>query len=126
MKLRLRKGSIRLRLSMSEVVRFAETGAVEEKIQFGVSADERLTYRLAATAVGPIRAAFDANKITVYLPLIEAREWTATDQVGMQGEQAASGGGTLQILVKKDFTCLEPRFGVDDVDTFPHPMQCSQ
>jgi hypothetical protein len=51
--------------------------------------------------------------------------WAATDLVGIEAEQTVGGGNSLQILIEKDFKCLEPRDGGDDADTFDHPMQCS-
>lgn len=32
-------------------------------------------------------------------------------------------GRTLRILIEKDFSCLEPRDGEEDTDTFAHPFQ---
>jgi hypothetical protein len=126
MKLRLRNNSIRLRLTQREVTRFAETGVVAEVIEFGAGEDERLMYSLESSRSEPsVRAAVEVRKITVFVPRSDADTWASTDQVGIEGGQALPNGGELQILIEKDFTCLEPRAGGDDEDTFPHPSQCS-
>ena len=126
MKLRLRNNSIRLRLTQGEIARFAETGLVEEVIEFGTAFNERLTYSLVTSrSEQSIRAGVQIRKITVFVPQAAADEWASTDQVGIEGSQSTGDGGKLHILIEKDFTCLEPRAGGDDEDTFPHPMQCS-
>jgi hypothetical protein len=125
MKLRLRNNSVRLRLTQGEVERFRESGIVEESIEFGPGAHQRLTYALATTADGQsVHATISANRVIVYVPASDGREWAGSDRVGMQGRQAIGRGTELHILVEKDFTCLEPRADGDDIDTFPHPSQC--
>jgi hypothetical protein len=46
MKLRLNRGSLRLRLSKSEVEEFGKTGRVEEIVKFGAGPQDSLTYRI--------------------------------------------------------------------------------
>ena len=125
MKLRLRNNSIRLRLTQGEVARFAETGTVEEVIEFGTGSDERFTYALVTSPSDDVvRASVIGGKITVFVPVADGHMWSSTDQVGLEGRQPATNGSELHILIEKDFTCLEPRAGGDDEDTFPHPAKC--
>ena len=124
MKLRLRMNSLRLRLTHGDVERFRESGVVEESIDFGPGGDERFIYALVSAADAlRARAVFEPYRITVYLPAAVAHDWTETDRVGLQGEQQVDDVRTLKILVEKDFTCLEPRSGGDDTDTFDHPAR---
>ena len=46
--------------------------------------------------------------------------WARSEQVGLAAS-CAIPDGTLQLVVEKDFACLAPRAGSEDVDTFPHP-----
>jgi hypothetical protein len=47
--------------------------------------------------------------------------WASTEQVSIQGEQMLDEGGTLKILVEKDFVCLTGRDDEDESDMYPHP-----
>jgi hypothetical protein len=119
----MRGNSIRLRLKKSEVEEFGANGCVEETIEFGAEENECFVYALASSEnIETVRAAFENNRMTIFLPKAQAEEWTRTNQVGIGAEQIISGNKTLQILIEKDFACLEERPGEDDADTFPHPL----
>lgn len=120
----MKNNSIRLRLTQGELRLFAETGRVEEAIEFGRSPRERFVYALEKKAdAETMSAVFADDRITVYVPKNQADEWTATARVGMECEQQIGDGKTLRLLVEKDFACLEPRAGGDDADAFPHPLE---
>ncbi len=122
MKLRLRSGSIRLRLTHGELSRFAVTGVVEEVVEFGSGPNERFRYRLITDPTNQrIAAKVDVHSITVTIPSDAAAEWAATKQVGIEGEVNTGGCQMLRILVEKDFACLRSRAGEEDLDAFPHP-----
>src|SRR5438093_3090873 len=116
MKLRIRGSSIRLRLTQAEVAHVAGEGRVEDAIAFGPG--ERLVYALVSADVPALRARYAAGRIEVAAPSVLAREWAASERVGMEGEQ-----GELKILVEKDFACLTPRTDEDDTDAFPNPNE---
>ncbi len=123
MKLRLRKDSIRLRLTRGEVAEFAERGIMEDSVQFNLGS--RLSYRLSADAdAAEFSASFAGDIITITAPLDFGRNWAGSEQVGIEVEQKIRSDGVLKILIEKDFTCLEPRPGGEDDDTFPHPRNC--
>lgn len=123
MKLRLRSNSLRLRLTKSEVARFAETGRVEEVIEFGLEPSQRLAYSLERDAENEeMRADFGHSHITVFVSRTAANEWTSTEQIAMETDQNIGAGKILHLLVEKDFACLEARPGEDD-DAFPHPLE---
>lgn len=121
MKLRVRNNSIRLRLTQTEVAAFAENKAVGETVEFGLSSDKHLIYRLEQAAVEDVRADFADGKITIFVPRAEAENWALTDQIGIKAEQNLGGEKLLKILIEKDFACLDPRAGEDESDAFPHP-----
>ena len=126
MKLRLRENSIRLRLLQSEVIRLRETGKVSETIVFGVNPAENLTYSLRTTAeAAEISARMNGNQIEVFLPLLMAENWAASNEAGLYFEQIINDSETLKITVEKDFVCLERPSDADNSDAFPHPaMKC--
>ena len=123
MKLRVRNNSIRLRLTQTEVAAFAESGAVEEAIEFGLTADKSLIYRVERAAVETVRADFADGKITISVPASLAENWAVTNQIGIKTEQDLGNGKMLKILIEKDFACLEPRASEDESDAFSHPEQ---
>lgn len=121
MKLRVRRNSLRLRLSRSEVAQFASSGSVEETVEFG-SAEPSLTYRLCMTPDSEtILAIFANNRIDVLVPKVDAENWINSEMVGIDAAQQLSDSKTLLILVEKDFACLVQRENEDEKDAFPNP-----
>jgi len=108
-------------LTRSEVEQFAETGRVDETIEFTPAAGGRLEYALVA-GQDRVRAAIDGGRITIFLPQAAADEWVATDRVGIEGSQSLGDGRHLNILVEKDFACLDRRPGDEDLNAFAHPL----
>ena len=119
MKLRIRGNSIRIRISQSELSAIAAGDSVEDSIQFAPG--NRLRYGLAVAQSGAARVSFENDRILVQLPQGSVAQWLGPDEVGIEASQAIGGGEQLTILVEKDFTCLAPRDGEEDADTFPNP-----
>jgi len=113
MKIRIKANAIRFRLTRSEVERFAHEGVIKEVVDFG---DDTLTYVLQRTMQENLFATFKNNIITLFVPEALADDWTSTDRVGIQGK-----GGPLQLLVEKDFTCLD-NVEEDQSDNYPNPL----
>jgi len=119
MKLRMQTNSIRLRLKRREVDQLIREGSVEEVITFG--SDQTLRYRLqTSTAVKVPQAIFSAGEIDVAVPVEIAQRWALGDDVGIEASQPA-GENPLQILIEKDFACLNGP-AEQNVDTFPNPL----
>jgi hypothetical protein len=116
-KLRLHAGSLRLRLSQSEVACFKRTGKVEDSIEF--APEGRLSYALESGATPEIAASFVKGTIRVVVPKSIATRWADSDEIGMD-----ASSGPLRILIEKDFQCLhrEPEPGED---SFPNPQASS-
>ena len=118
MKLRIGEISVRLRLTRPEVERFASTGRLERSITF--AAGGTFTYCVERTSDEVVSARFDGARMTISLPAAAADAWTQGDDVGIEASEQVPGG-TLHILVEKDFACLKPRDGEDTADHYPHP-----
>jgi hypothetical protein len=121
MKLRIRGNSIRLRLKRGEVDSLAAGEKLVEKTDFPGSV---FSYSLELSDDEDMVASFENGRIAIGMPREIIPEWADTDLVTLYTEQKLSGEGVLQILVEKDFTCLEPghhRNCEDDSDTYPHP-----
>lgn len=121
MKLRIRGNSLRLRLLQSEVADLRNSSRVAERISFGPETDQSITYAVQvsenATAVS---AGFCENEICVILPADDATEWIDSDQTGIASSLEMEGG-TLEILVEKDFVCLTRTDDPDSKDAYPNP-----
>jgi hypothetical protein len=122
MKIRILANSLRLRLKQPEVHQFAQTGNVTQVMEFGSEASDCFSYRLEKTSGLNLAVRYEANTITVQVPHALAEEWTNTERVGF-GEKVDTGKGrTIDLLVEKDFRCLD---GSDDNDTesYPNPLE---
>jgi hypothetical protein len=114
MKLRFHAGSLRLRLSQSEVARLAEGGRVEEAVIFAPG--EVFTYSLDSGPVEDVTATLQENRIRISIPAARAASWAGSDETGV-----SSTSGTLRILIQKDFQCVHPQ-SEDDTDSFQNPL----
>lgn len=126
MKLRLRENSIRLRLLQREITQLREIGNVSERIIFGVNPTETLTYsvRVSGEAEKVFAQMLD-NQIEVFLPVKLAENWMNTEEVGLYQTQDIGDLGELNIIIEKDFICVDRPFDEDNKDAFPHPkMNC--
>ncbi|MDE0008286.1 MAG: hypothetical protein OXS50_08400 [Gammaproteobacteria bacterium] len=114
MKLRIHGDSIRLRLTVGEVVAVGRGETVAETAHLG---DLYLSYSLTPLAdATAVDAVFDGGAMRVSLPAAMARRWAETEEVSLHG-----AAGAVIILIEKDFDCLEPREGDEKLDTFPNP-----
>ena len=120
MKLRVRGETLRLRLTRSEVEALGAGQVVEERVPF--PAGNTLVYQLrAADAYGSAMEQQGADvHIVVEVPSAVAAEWSGSEVVGLAGDDAISMG-PLQVLIEKDFTCVTPREGEEELDTYPNP-----
>src|SRR5258708_30421446 len=122
MKLRIKGNSIRLRLGQSEVQRLATDGMVEESTVFGPAEEERLGYAVYASAEScDISASFADRRIVIRVPLNAIHRWVTTDQVGIHAIQRTGGDKELQILIEKDFQCIDIVPSESQEDAFPNP-----
>jgi len=119
MKIRIKGNTLRLRLTKNEVKRLATQGIVKEQIQFGPMA--RLVYALVQSEDTTINATFADNKISILIPNDIASNWVTTDQVSIKHQIILDVENTLEILIEKDFQCLDVRPGEDESDNFPNP-----
>jgi hypothetical protein len=121
LKLRIQNNSIRFRLTRKEVDALRDTGRVSAAVSFADGSC--LEYSIeTSTLTGQLRANYSAGGLAVQIPQATARQWAVTDEVSITGAQPLENG-ELAILVEKDFACLVPREGEDEIDLFPHPRK---
>lgn len=120
MKLRLQSNSVRLRLKRAEVGQLVKIGRVEEIITLGRNDVFRYALETSNTVTTP-RATLKDKEMLIQISAREAARWASDDEVGMEGMQAVGDGVELQVLIEKDFACLN---GTDEqnADTFANPL----
>ena len=88
----------------------------------GFPGSREFQYRVESSPASVIPGAFFSdNVVTVRLPETTVLAWANSEQVSIAGEQRLDDGERLMILVEKDFACLAPREGEDELDMFAHP-----
>lgn len=120
MKLRIKGNSLRLRISQSEMAKLVEGGSIEDTIRFTSAEDAKLTYVLQVAPADPdISVDYLPQRVIVVLSTQAAADWAASDAVGIYGS-ANTGVAPLELIVEKDFACLDSDDPSDE-DAFPNP-----
>lgn len=121
MKIRIRGNSMRLRVSRSEVARLLAGEHLEETIHFTPEVSATFTYALQQeSSVKLPTLRYTQNRVAVLLPVDQANMWGVTDQVGIAEDISLGDLGSLELLIEKDFACLD-RSDADNQDTFANP-----
>jgi hypothetical protein len=121
MKLRIKGDSLRLRVSRSELDHFSPANPLQETIHFGPAPDATLTYALAwAETIEQPDVTYASQTVTVRIPSELARQWKTSDAVSIAATVDLGSAGTLDVLVEKDFACLN-HSDADNADAFPNP-----
>jgi hypothetical protein len=96
-------------------------GRVEDTIYFSPGNQMCLTYTLEcdSTITSP-DVRFTGHEIVVVLPRDQATTWAGNDQVGIYATVDLGLRGTLDLVIEKDFACLDLS-DAENLDTFPNP-----
>jgi hypothetical protein len=123
MKLRISGNSIRLRLLRPDVAKLIDGGRVAETLYLGPGALASLTYALETEAgLKETRLRHEPAEIAIILPKEAAATWAAeNDQVGIYAKLDIGAHGALDLMVEKDFACLDLS-DAENQDTFPNPQ----
>lgn len=118
MKIRIKGNFVRYRLTKTEVDTFCSTGYYEESTQFR---DKKLTYALKSKeGISCLDADFNGDTITLFLSIEEQKTWATSKRVGFKDTVATGNGQSLQLLLEKDFVCLD-EVEEDQSDNYPNP-----
>ncbi|MEG9437370.1 hypothetical protein JAO29_14530 [Edaphobacter sp. HDX4] len=121
MKLRIKGNSLRLRVSRSELASFLRGERVEDTVHFATTPGARLTYALECASLPvPVKVRYEAQSVTIQLSEVQASVWGEETEVGVYTSVEIGGGCSLEIIVEKDFACLD-RSDEDNTDTFANP-----
>jgi hypothetical protein len=114
MKLRITTNSIRLRVRKSDLQALETAGAVYGQVDFPLG--ESFHYSLALGEVASLQARWADGMLVVELPAAAGRAWMNSEQVGLAHHLPLPAGGSLELLVEKDFPCKDRE--EDITDTF--------
>ena len=125
MKLRIKGNSLRLRVSRSELTRILAGEEVAETIRFAAAPEAKLTYALArGTQASGAIVRYRPQEVTVLLSEEQAQSWSQESEVGVYTQVDLAPEGMLELIVEKDFACLD-RSDADNQDTFANPLMGS-
>jgi len=117
-KIRIKRNSIRYRLTKTEVETFCSSGYFEETTDFGT---KKFTYALKAKeGIDTLDAEFKGDAITLFLDKEKSKDWYKTNQVGFNQIVRKTSGTTLTLLIEKDFVCMDETIE-DQSDKYPNP-----
>lgn len=120
MKLRMRQNSIRFRLTQSDVGTLRNSGRCHETICF--PGGSRLEYVLVVSRANEVCAAFSGGTVTIAVPRAKLTDWYSSEQVGISAAIPLQGDEILEVLIEKDFRCLDPLVREDQSDAFENPL----
>jgi hypothetical protein len=121
MKLRIRGNTLRLRLSQSEVDQIGRGQSVVETTTFPDGGQLQYLIRTSEFQTNVVKSGGVLNTlIEVIVEKTVAERWVGSEEVGLYGATPLLVG-SLELLVEKDFACINPRDGVEDKDSFPNP-----
>ncbi len=121
MKLRVRGDTLRLRLTRSEVDAIGAAQAVTEAMHLPDGSQLCYTLRTADKNDVHMHHEGDRVEIIVEIDAAKSHRWALSEQVSYSGDDPFHAG-RLAVLIEKDFTCITPRAGEEESDTFPNPQ----
>ena len=112
---------MRLRLSRSEVDLVGQGKEVEESTSFPGGGKLQYVLRQSPSKTSVVKTnEGDKSCINVIVDQNKAKEWAESEEVGLFGAEPLVLG-SLELLIEKDFACLNPREGSEDSDSYPNP-----
>jgi hypothetical protein len=123
MKLRIKDNTLRLRVSRSDLDLLIQNGRVNSTIYFSGNAEDKWTYAIEMRSnMDSATLRYRPTEVLVLVPDADAKAWAGSDQVGIYASCQLGQGQRqrLEILVEKDFACLDLSDAQNE-DTFPNP-----
>ena len=75
---------------------------------------------MGASLPSPVTVRYGSREVTVILSKDRARIWGAQSEVGVYTTLDMGSAGSLEVVVEKDFACLD-RSDEDNSDSFANP-----
>ena len=118
MKIRIKGNSLRIRLSKTEVGSLSSGSVLKDATSFIYNT---LYYQvMPVNNSSSMRADFEHNTITLYVPQQLLEGWADDSRVGFESEMQVSNLQHLRLLLEKDFKCLDTTVE-DQSDFYENP-----
>ena len=121
MKIRIKGNYLRFRLRQDDVAALTNNGSIVERIEFGETTDQQISFALESCGEEKMTIAYNNNKVRVLVPKQFIERWINTEQVGIAVELITGRNRTVSVLIEKDFACLDAS-EEDNVGTYSHPL----
>lgn len=121
MKIRIKGNVVRIRLTRSEVKRFAGEGYIEASTAF---ISNVFTYALQSQPDEyghELSADFKDCVLTMYVPEKMAKQWVSTDIVGFDTLMEIENGERLYLILEKDLQALDETMQ-DETGNYENPL----
>ena len=117
MKIRIRGNSVRFRLTKSEVAQLCQEKFIAEETNFS---NLNFSYAVKVSDSKNLEVNFSNNQILLQIPEKLLQGWDTNSKVGFSHSVPSSNNKIIDLLLEKDFTCLEDR-GEDESNNYPNP-----
>jgi hypothetical protein len=121
MKIRIKGNHLRFRLRQYDLTTLCNSGSIVERIEFGETADEQISFSLEISNDENMTIVYKNNRVQIFIPRDLLDEWTNTEKVGIAGDIATGMNRTVSVLIEKDFACLDAN-EEDNTGTYPNPL----
>ncbi|MCD6063177.1 MAG: hypothetical protein K0R82_1088 [Flavipsychrobacter sp.] len=118
MKLRIKNNSIRYRLDKNDIQELGAKGYVEGRTEIG---PDLFVYSLQGSDELQLNCKLGTNKITIYMPTAQIKEWVTSERVGYEHHMDLQSGNKLHLLLEKDFKCLDDTVE-DQSNNYDNPL----
>ncbi len=117
MKIRIKGDTIRFRLTKTEVETLCTKGYVEEITHFG---EQVFKYALQSKKIPFMEASYKDHTILISISDKKIKGWDVNETVGFETSLSVDADTSLDLLIEKDFVCLDERIE-DQSDNYPNP-----
>ena len=117
MKIRIRGNSVRFRLTKNEVAQLCQEKFIAEETNFS---NLDFSYAVKVSDSKNLEINFSNNQILLQIPEKLIQGWETNTKVGFSHSVPTSNNKFIDLLLEKDFTCLEDR-GEDESNNYPNP-----
>lgn len=121
MKIRILGNTIRIRVKMFETDALKDTGMIEEVLSFGPDDTDKLRFQVMA-GDEDFAIVRDPMIIRIVVPQALVHTWATTDLVGFEELITTSKGAQINVLVEKDFACLDGD-REEEEGSYPNPIE---
>lgn len=121
MKVRIKGNSIRIRVTRSELQRILTGEKLHDAIRFGIQPEASFGYALSVAEIdAPVAVEYSDQTVSLRVARQVASAWGHESEVGIYATIPVSAGLYLDVMIEKDFACLD-RSDAENADTFANP-----